>query len=390
MSPTAPLPYRSPWMNEELDDLRALARRFCEDELAAHIDRFHEQHAVDREVWTKAGELGLLGLSVPEEYGGGGGTFAHEAVVALEQARAGDDSWGFVVHAIIVMHYVLAYGTEEQKQRWLPKLCSGEYVGAVAMTEPGAGSDLKRVSTRAVRDGDDWLISGSKAWITSGGHADLYMVMARTGGEGARGVSCFVVEAGTPGLSFGRPEEKMGQHAAHTTAVTFEGVRVPASAMIGEEGQGLIVALSSLDAGRIGIGVLGVGIAQAALEHAARYAAEREQFGKPIAAHQAVSFKLARMATQLEAARLVGLKAAWLKDQGQPFSKEASMAKLLGSEAAVDVTRDAVQIFGGNGYSAEYPVEKLYRDAKITEIYEGTSEIQQLVISRAVFAELEK
>jgi len=214
--------------------------------------------------------------------------------------------------------------------------------------------------------------------------------MARTGGPGARGVSCFIVERGTPGLSSGKPEHKMGQHAAQTTTVSFDNVRVPHANLVGEEGQGLIIALSSLDSGRIGIGMLGLGIARSALEHAAAYANEREQFGKKIREFEGVSFKIARMAARIESARLVGLKAAWLKDQGQPFSKEASIAKLLGSEAAVDVTRDAVQIFGGNGYSAEYPVEKLYRDAKITEIYEGTSEIQQLVISRAVFAELEK
>ncbi|WP_326493023.1 acyl-CoA dehydrogenase [Deinococcus sp. SL84] len=382
-----------PQMNFALDDEGRLivqhVRDFCRSEIAPLAREYDREHRWPEPQLRGLAELGLLGATVPEQWGGAGLDSVTYALCLAEIAAA-DPSVAVIVSVQngLPEQMILNYGTDEQRERFLRPLASGEKLGAFCLTEPQAGSDAASLKTRAVRDGDDWMISGSKAWITSGGHADLYMVMARTGGEGARGVSCFVVEAGTPGLSFGRPEEKMGQHAAHTTAVTFEGVRVPASAMIGEEGQGLIVALSSLDAGRIGIGMLGVGIAQAALEHAARYAAEREQFGKPIAAHQAVSFKLARMATQLEAARLVGLKAAWLKDQGQPFSKEASMAKLLGSEAAVDVTRDAVQIFGGNGYSAEYPVEKLYRDAKITEIYEGTSEIQQLVIGRAVLSEL--
>ncbi len=274
------------------------------------------------------------------------------------------------------------------RKKYLRPLASGEHIGAFCLTEAHAGSDAASLRLKAERDGDDWVLNGSKAWITSGNHADTFLVMARTGGPGARGISCFIVEKGTPGLSSGKPEHKMGQHAAQTTTVTFDHVRVPHANMVGEEGQGLIIALSSLDSGRVGIGMLAIGIARSALEHAAAYASEREQFGKKIREFEGVSFKIARMAARIESARLVALKAAWLKDQGQPFSKEASIAKLLGSEAAVDVTRDAVQIFGGNGYSAEYPVEKLYRDAKITEIYEGTSEIQQLVISRAVFAEL--
>ncbi|MDO4263186.1 MAG: acyl-CoA dehydrogenase [Deinococcus sp.] len=382
-----------PQMNFALDDEGRLivqhVRDFCRSKIAPLAREYDREHRWPEPQLRGLAELGLMGATVPEEWGGAGLDSVTYALCLAEIAAA-DPSVAVIVSVQngLPEQMILNYGNDEQRARFLRPLASGEKLGAFCLTEPQAGSDAANLKTRAVRDGDDWLISGSKAWITSGGHADLYMVMARTGGEGARGVSCFVVEAGTPGLSFGRPEEKMGQHAAHTTSVTFENVRVPAAAMIGEEGQGLIVALSSLDAGRIGIGMLGVGIAQAALEHAARYAAEREQFGKPIAGHQAVSFKLARMATQVEAARLLGLKAAWLKDQGQSFSKEASMAKLLGSEAAVDVTRDAVQIFGGNGYSAEYPVEKLYRDAKITEIYEGTSEIQQLVIGRAVLSEL--
>ncbi|WP_288403888.1 acyl-CoA dehydrogenase family protein, partial [uncultured Deinococcus sp.] len=277
---------------------------------------------------------------------------------------------------------------DAQREKYLRPLASGEHLGAFCLTEPGAGSDAASLRLRAERDGDAWVLNGSKAWITSGNQADTFLVMARTGGAGARGVSCFVVEKGTPGLSTGRPEEKMGLHAAHTTTVTFDGVRVPAGNMVGEEGQGLVVALASLDSGRVGIAMQALGIARAAMEHAARYACEREQFGKKLREFEGVSFKVARMAARIESARLVALKAAWLGEEGRPFSKEASIAKLLASEAAVDVTRDAIQIFGGNGYSREYPVERLYRDAKVTEIYEGTSEIQQLVISRAVFAEL--
>lgn len=366
-------------------------RDFCRAEIAPLAREYDREHKWPQPQLKGLADLGLMGATVPEQWGGAGLDSVTYALCLAEIAAA-DPSVAVIVSVQngLPEQMILNYGTDEQRETFLRPLASGQKLGAFCLTEPQAGSDAASLRTRAERDGDDWVIHGSKAWITSGGHADIYMVMARTGGEGARGISCFVVENGAAGLSFGQPEEKMGQHAAHTTTVTFDGVRVPASQMIGEEGQGLIVALSSLDAGRIGIGMLGIGIAQAALEHAAQYAAEREQFGKPIAQHQAVAFKLARMATQLEAARLVALKAAWLKDEGQKFSKEASMAKLLGSEAAVEITREAVQIFGGNGYSAEYPVEKLYRDAKITEIYEGTSEIQQMVIGRAVLSEWAK
>lgn len=328
---------------------------------------------------------------MPEEWGGAGLDSVTYAL-CLEEIAAADSSVAVIVSVQngLPEQMILNYGTDAQREKYLRPLASGEHIGAFCLTEAHAGSDAASLRLKAERDGDDWVLNGAKAWITSGNHADTFLVMARTGGPGARGVSCFIVERGTPGLSSGKPEHKMGQHAAQTTTVSFDNVRVPHANLVGEEGQGLIIALSSLDSGRIGIGMLGLGIARSALEHAAAYANEREQFGKKIREFEGVSFKIARMAARIESARLVGLKAAWLKDQGQPFSKEASIAKLLGSEAAVDVTRDAVQIFGGNGYSAEYPVEKLYRDAKITEIYEGTSEIQQLVISRAVFAELEK
>lgn len=366
-----------------------MVRDFCRSEIAPKAAEYDRSGAYPHEQLRGLAELGLLGATVPEAWGGAGLDSVTYAL-CLEEIAAADSSVAVIVSVQngLPEQMILKYGTDEQRERYLRPLAEGRHIGAFCLTEAHAGSDAASLRMRAERDGDDWILNGSKAWITSGGVADTYLVMARTGGPGARGVSCFIVEKGTPGLSAGKPEEKMGQHAAQTTTVTFEDVRVPHANLVGEEGQGLVIALSSLDSGRVGIGMLALGIARSALEHAARYANEREQFGKKIREFEGVSFKIARMAAKIEAARLVALKAAWLKDQGLSFSKEASVAKLLGSEAAVEVTRDAVQIFGGNGYSREYPVERLYRDAKITEIYEGTSEIQQLVISRAVFAEL--
>ncbi|PNY82256.1 acyl-CoA dehydrogenase [Deinococcus koreensis] len=364
-------------------------RAYCRERIAPHAAAFDRSGEYPREQLRGLAELGLMGATVPEAWGGAGLDSVTYAL-CLEEIAAADASVAVIVSVQngLPEQMILRYGTDEQRRRYLVPLASGEHIGAFCLTEAEAGSDAASLRLRAMRDGDDWVLDGTKAWITSGGQAQTYLVMARTGGPGARGISCFLVEDGQPGLSFGKPEEKMGLHAAHTTTVSFEGVRVPQERMVGAEGEGLIIALASLDAGRIGIAMQALGIARAALEHAARYANEREQFGRKIREFEGVSFKIARMAARIESARLVALKAAWLKDQGQPYGKEASMAKLLASETAVDCARDAIQIFGGNGYSREYPVERLYRDAKITEIYEGTSEIQQLVISRAVFAEL--
>ncbi|WP_034384277.1 acyl-CoA dehydrogenase [Deinococcus sp. YIM 77859] len=364
-------------------------REFCRAELAPKAAEYDRSGAYPREQLRGLAELGLLGATVPEAWDGAGLDSVTYAL-CLEEIAAADASVAVIVSVQngLPEQMLLRYGTDAQRERYLRPLARGEHIGAFCLTEPGAGSDAASLRLRAEREGDEWVLHGSKAWITSGGQANTYLVMARTGGPGARGISCFIVPGDTPGLSFGRPEEKLGLHAAHTTTVTFDGVRVPAENRVGEEGEGLIIALSSLDAGRIGIAMQALGIARAALEHAARYASEREQFGKRLKEFEGVSFKVARMAARIESARLVALKAAWLKDQGQPYGKEASIAKLLASEAAVDCARDAIQIFGGNGYSREYPVERLYRDAKVTEIYEGTSEIQQLVISRAVFAEV--
>ena len=364
-------------------------RDYARSEIAPLAAQFDRSGDYPREQLRGLADLGLMGATVPEAWGGAGLDSVTYAL-CLEEVAAADASVAVIVSVQngLPEQMILRYGTDAQRDRYLRPLAAGQHIGAFCLTESGAGSDAASLRLQATRDGDDWVLNGTKAWITSGGQADTYLVMARTGAQGARGVSCFIVENGTPGLSFGKPEEKLGLHASHTTTVTFDGVRVPHANMVGEEGQGLIIALASLDAGRIGIAMQALGIARAAMEHAARYAAEREQFGKPLREFEGVSFKIARMAARIESARLVALKAAWLKDQGRPYGKEASIAKLLASEAAVDVTRDAIQIFGGNGYSREYPVERLYRDAKVTEIYEGTSEIQQLVISRAVFSEL--
>ena len=364
-------------------------RDYARSEIAPLAAQFDRSGDYPREQLRGLADLGLMGATVPEAWGGAGLDSVTYAL-CLEEVAAADASVAVIVSVQngLPEQMILRYGTDAQRDRYLRPLAAGQHIGAFCLTESGAGSDAASLRLQATRDGDDWVLNGTKAWITSGGQADTYLVMARTGAQGARGVSCFIVENGAPGLSFGKPEEKLGLHASHTTTVTFDGVRVPHANMVGEEGQGLIIALASLDAGRIGIAMQALGIARAAMEHATRYAAEREQFGKPLREFEGVSFKIARMAARIESARLVALKAAWLKDQGRPYGKEASIAKLLASEAAVDVTRDAIQIFGGNGYSREYPVERLYRDAKVTEIYEGTSEIQQLVISRAVFNEL--
>lgn len=366
-----------------------MVRDFCRAELAPKAAEYDRSGEYPREQLRGLADLGLLGATVPEEWNGAGLDSVTYAL-CLEEIAAADASVAVVVSVQngLPEQMVLRYGTETQRETYLKPLASGEHIGAFCLTENMAGSDAASLRLKARRDGDSWVLNGAKAWITSGGQADTYLVMARTGGEGAKGVSCFIVENGTPGLSFGKPEEKLGLHASHTTTVNFEDVRVLQDNMVGAEGQGLTIALASLDAGRIGIAMQALGIARAAMEHATRYANEREQFGKRLREFEGVSFKIARMAARIESARLVALKAAWLKDQGLPFGKEASIAKLLASETAVDVTRDAIQIFGGNGYSREYPVERLYRDAKVTEIYEGTSEIQQLVISRAVFKEL--
>jgi acyl-CoA dehydrogenase len=380
----------------EANDRQAIlemVRDFCKTQIAPLAKQYDRSGEYPWPQLEKLAELGLLGATVPESLGGAG-LDAVTYAMCLEEISKADASVGVIVSVTngLPQQMLLKHGTPEQQRKYLEPLARGQHIGAFCLTEANSGSDaasLRSSATRAdLHDGADWILDGQKVWITSGGQAHTYLVMARTDNvRGARGVSCFVLEKDTPGLSFGKPEEKLGLHAAHTTTVSMDGVRVPDSNRIGAVGEGLLIALSSLDGGRIGIAMQAIGIAQAAFEAARDYAMQREQFGSRISEFEGVSFKIADMATRIEAARLLALEAARHKDAGKDFTKLASMAKLFASETATFVTKEAIQIFGGNGYSREYPVERHYRDAKITEIYEGTSEIQRLVISRQIFRE---
>jgi acyl-CoA dehydrogenase len=374
---------------EELKDMQRAVRDFAKAEIIPVASQLDKAPRFPWDTLKKMGGLGLLGIMTPEDYGGAGlSVLAYVAL--LEEISAADAAHGTIMSVTngLPQRMLLEQGSDAQKKRYLPKLASGEWIGAFCLSEPQAGSDAGAMTTRAERSQDGWRLNGTKAWITSGGEAQLYVVMAKTDpAAGAKGISSFIVEKETPGLSFGKPEEKMGQHAAITTTVTFEDCLLPDDALLGVEGQGLVMALSSLDSGRIGIAAQAVGIARAAFEAAKEYAGERQAFGQAIRDFQGVGFKLADMATQLEAARLLTYRAAWLKDQSKRVTKEASMAKLFASEAASFITHAAVQIFGGYGYSADYPVERYFRDARVTEIYEGTSEIQRLVISRQLYTD---
>ena len=376
-------------LSDDQNQVLQEVRRYCRERIAPLAAEYDRSGNFPRLQLAGLAELGLLGATIPEVLGGAGldnVTFA----LALEEVAAADPSVAVIVSVqnSLPEQMLWQHGTSQQHERFLRPLAGGAKLGAFALTEPNAGSDAASLTTRAEREDEDWVLTGQKAWITSGGQADLYLVMARTNsGRGARGIGCFIVENGAAGLTFGAPEEKLGLHAAHTTAVHLDGVRVPPENVLGAPDEGLVIALSSLDSGRIGIAMQAVGIARAALEVAREYALTRVQFGKRLADHEGVAFKIADMAVQVDSARLLALRAAALKDQGRPFTLEAAMAKLAASNAAVSVTRDAVQILGANGYSRAYPVERLYRDAKVTEIYEGTSEIQRLVISRHVFGD---
>ncbi|QBF47593.1 acyl-CoA dehydrogenase family protein [Janibacter limosus] len=382
-----PTPYRSPWMSDDLDDVRTLARTFLERELVPHADRFTTQGAVDREFWNKAGDAGLLCISIPEEYGGGG-TFAHEAVVAEEQARAIDDGWANQVHSTIVAHYVLAYGTEEQKQRWLPKMASGEMVGAIAMTEPGAGSDLQSLRTTARRDGDDLVINGAKTFISNGLHCDLLIIVTRTGGEGGQGLSLVVAEtADLPGFSRGRKLDKVGLRYQDTMELFFEDMRVPAANILGGEageGQGFIQLMQQLGQERLIIGLTGVATAEIAVELAIAYAKEREAFGRPILKFQNLRFELAECRTETLAARTLVDHCIGLHLQGKLDPATASMAKYYGTDVQCDIIDRCLQVFGGYGFMTEYPIGRMYASARVQKIYGGTNEIMKELISRTL------
>lgn len=367
-----------------------LAREFAASRIEPHAAEWDRTGHFPRDVIAELGKLGFLGMVTPEEYDGMGlDTLTY--LLALEEIAAADASVAvsMSIHNAIPTTMLVRHGTEAQKQRWLKPMARGELLAGFAQSEPDAGSDAAGLSAQAVRDGDGWVLNGAKAWVTNGGTADLMVVMARTdtpaARRGARGISAFLVPTDTPGYRPGKPEDKMGLRASNTVSVALEDLRLPADHLLGEEGMGFVYAMQGLDAGRLGIAVQAVGIARRALEHAVRYCAERRQFGAQLREFQAVQFKLADMATRVEAARALAHHAAARRDRGEEFTQHASMAKLFASETAMWVTTQAVQLFGGYGYMRDFPVEKLFRDAKVTEIYEGTSEIQRLVIARGLF-----
>ncbi|WP_342463055.1 acyl-CoA dehydrogenase [Ureibacillus sp. FSL K6-8385] len=368
---------------EEQVMMRDMVREFAQNEIAPFVERM-EAGEFPRPILNKMAELGLMGITVPEQYGGSGMDFT-SYIIAINELSKVSAVIGVIlsVHTSVGTNPILYFGTEEQKRKYVPKLAKGEYLGAFCLTEPSAGSDAASLKSRAEKKGDKYIINGSKIFITNGGEADVYIVFAKTDPEkGSRGVTAFIVEKDTPGLIIGKNEEKMGLHGSKTVELSFENMEVPAENRLGEEGEGFKIAMANLDVGRIGIASQALGIAEAALDAAVKYANERHQFGKPIIANQGIAFKLADMATAVEAARLLVYRAADLRTRGFPCSKEASMAKLFASQTAREVAIEAVQVFGGYGYTKDYPVERYFRDAKITEIYEGTSEIQRIVISK--------
>jgi hypothetical protein len=378
-------------LTEVQQEIQRLARDFAAGEIAPHAAKWDRDACFPVAVAHRMGELGFLGMLIPEEYDGLG-LDTTSYLLALEAIASADASTAVLmsVHNSLPTQMLLNFGTEEQKERFLKPMARGELIGAFALSEPEAGSDASSLRCQAVRDGDDWLLSGTKSWVTSGSFADVIMVMARTDSpearRGSKGISAFIVTPDLPGFHVGKKEDKMGLRASPTVQLNFDGLRVPAENMLGAEGQGFIYAMKSLDNGRLGIAAQALGIAQAALDASLDYAAERKQFGQPIKEFQAIQFKLADMGARITSARALLHMTAAAKDRGESTTMHGSMCKLLASETAMFVTTEAVQIFGGYGYVKEYPVEKLFRDAKITEIYEGTSEVQRIVIARELYA----
>ena len=373
-------------LTQEQEMIRDTLRQFAQERLAPNAADWERNHTFPREALAELGELGAMGITVPEQWGGAGMDYVSLAL-ALEEIAAGHGATSTIVSVqnSLACGITLKYGSDEQKTRYLTKLASGEWLGCFCLTEPHTGSDAATIRTTARREGDEWVLNGVKQFITTGKEGQLAIVFAVTDkNAGKKGISCFLVPTDAPGYIVARLEEKMGQHASDTAQILFENCRIPAANLIGQEGQGYKIALSNLEAGRIGIAAQAVGMARAALDAAVSYAKERETFGTPIVQHQAVLFRLADMATRLEAARQLVWHAASLRDAGQPCLKEASMAKLFASEIAERVCSDAIQIHGGYGYCADFPVERIYRDVRVTQIYEGASDIQRLVIGRAV------
>lgn len=372
-------------LTEEQKMMRDMVRRLAQNEIAPRAAHYDSTHEFPWENISKMSELGLMGVPIPEEWGGAGCDFLSYIITIEEISRAcGSTGVILAVHTSVGTMPVLLFGTEEQKMKYVPKLASGEMIGAFALTEPGAGSDSASLSTTARLEGDYYIVNGSKIFISNGGAAGVYITFVRTepGSKGYRGITCLIVDKDTPGFSIGKLEEKMGLHGDHTTELIFDNAMVPRENLLGVEGDGFRVAMALLDGGRIGIAAQGLGIAQGAFDVALEYAKQRVQFGKPIIEQQAVGFMLADMATQVDAARALVYRAARLKDMGLPLSKEASMAKMFATDTAMMVTTNAVQVLGGYGYCREYPVERMMRDAKITQIYEGTNQIQRLVIAK--------
>lgn len=378
-------------LTEEQREIQSLARDFAQREIAPFAAQWDEDAYFEPALVKKLGELGFLGMLIPEEFDGMGlGTSTY--LLALEEIAAADASAAVLmsVHNSLPTKMILRFGSSDQRERFLRPMARGELLGAFALSEPEAGSDAAALTTQAVRDGDDWVLNGTKSWVTSGSHADVIVTMARTDTrpdrKGARGIGAFIVTPDLPGFHVGKKEDKLGLRASPTVQLTFDGMRVPAKNVLGEPNLGFIYAMKSLDAGRLGIAAQAIGISRAALEAATAYAAERKQFNSPLRDFQAIQFKLADMSTRISASRALLHLTADAKDRGVNVKQACSMAKLFASETAMFCTNQAVQIFGGYGYVKDYSVERLFRDAKVTEIYEGTSEIQRIVIARELYA----
>ena len=375
-------------LTEEHQQVKRSVREFAEAEIRPHVMEWDEAQHFPRELFGKLGALGLTGVLFPEEYGGAGMGYAEYVIVIEEIARVcGSIGLSLAAHNSLCSNHIYRYGNESQRQKYLTPLAKGEKLGAWGLTEPGSGSDASGMKTTAVKEGNEWVINGAKNFITHGISGDVCVVLAFTNRQmRSRGISAFIVERGTPGFSAGKKENKLGCRASETASLIFEDCRIPAANLLGEPGRGFVNAMQVLDGGRISIAALALGIAQGAYEAALKYAQERKQFGQAIFDFQGIQFKLADMATQLDAARLLTLRAAWLKDQKLQTTKESAMAKLYASEMAVRVCEESIQIHGGYGYTKDYPPEKHWRDAKLCTIGEGTSEVQRLVIARQLVA----
>ncbi len=379
-------------LTEDQEMIRQMAQDFAEKKLAGSIMERDENHVFDRGLVNEMAEAGFFGICFPEEYGGLG-LDVLSYILAVEELSKIDDGMGITLSACVSLCAtpIFMYGTEEQKQKYLRPICEGEKLGAFGLTEPSAGTDAAGQKTTAVLQGDHYLINGSKIFITNGEEAETYVIFAMTDkSKGNHGISAFIIEKGMEGFKFGKKESKMGGHTSITVELVFEDLKVPKENLLGQEGEGFKIAMNTLDGGRIGVAAQALGIAEGALGHAVKYSLEREQFGKPIGYQQAMGFKMADMAMKTEAAKYLVYHAAFLKDQHEPYAKAAAMAKAFASDAAMNVTTEAVQVYGGYGYTVEYPVERLMRNAKITQIYEGTNEVQRMVIAGALLKEAKK